>query len=125
MRFDVRHAVSFAIVCFLTAYPSSAIGTQGWYLVAPPADRMPRGLHTNLKRGPRSWPEVAARLMQDVPRAKWVMWGSFDSAKECEAARDRRQQEGRKERDRLNKDEAGRKPSASSDSRSRKRRSSI
>jgi hypothetical protein len=68
-----------------TLLPPSAWGAGGWYLVAPPIDRLPADLNTS--DWGRTFSEVAAKLMKRIPLSEWVSYGAFDTAKECEAER--------------------------------------
>jgi hypothetical protein len=56
---NLRHATAFALV--------------GWYLMTPPAQSHPLFKGDDL--------DTAA------PLSKWTLWGSYDSAKECDAGR--------------------------------------
>jgi hypothetical protein len=52
-----------AALCCLVATERTLAG-QGWYLMGPPGERLPKDLNTNLSKWPvGSWAEVRAKLL--------------------------------------------------------------
>jgi hypothetical protein len=77
--------------CYLVAIEPTLAG-QGWYLMGPPGERLPKDLNTNLSKWPvGSWAEVRAKLLKDIPLSEWANFQAFDTAATCQEELDRRQ----------------------------------
>ena len=62
---------------------AAALVFMGWYLLAPP----PSLDWQHAKRPLDS-------LRPDAPLSEWIIWGSFDSARECQEPKRRRRRRG-------------------------------
>lgn len=78
-----------ALFSLLALATSAVDASQGWYLLGPPADRLPKDLNTPAWPV-GSWSEVRAALLPRIPLSTWAQFQAFDTAAACEVERSSR-----------------------------------
>ncbi len=89
-RFRPPMMKAIRVASFLALLSTGAVAGQGWYLVAPPWDRIPTDIDDPRKWPITSWSEVVAKLLKRVPYSEWATYRAFDTAEDCEKERERR-----------------------------------